>query len=81
MKGNVLIVIGLLFVAAGVAGFVHPQWQGRDKEMDVEVAGQKLKVTTRRVTDIPPVFSGAVLVAGICVAALGAISRTKPRPS
>ena len=81
MRGKALIVIGILFVIAGIIGFIHPQWQGRDKIMEVDVAGKQLQVTTRRVTDIPPLLSGAVLVMGICIAALGFISRPTPAKS
>lgn len=82
MRGNALIIIGILFVAAGVVGLVHPQWQGRDKKMDVNVGSKQVEVTTRRVTDVPPLFSWALIVAGGCTALLGAISRPKssPRP-
>lgn len=77
MKSVFLIVIGLFLAAAGITGFVHPQWQGRDKKIEVDVGSKELQVTTRRVTDIPPLFSGAVLMAGLCTAALGGILRLK----
>jgi hypothetical protein len=75
MRGKALVIIGILLAIAGIVGFIHPQWQGRDKLMEVDVAGKQLQVTTRRVTDIPPLFAGAVLVMGICTAGLGVISR------
>jgi F420-0:gamma-glutamyl ligase len=81
MRGNALILVGVLLAIAGIVGFIHPQWQGRDKLMEVDVAGKQLQVTTRRVTDIPPLFSGAVLVMGVCTAALGFISRPAAKKS
>jgi hypothetical protein len=81
MRGNSLIVVGVLLIAAGITFLVHPQWQGRDKKVEVEVGTKQLEVNTRRVTDFPPLFSGAILVMGICVTALGGISRTKAKPS
>jgi F420-0:gamma-glutamyl ligase len=81
MRGNFLIVIGVILTIAGIVGFVHPQWQGRDKIMEVDVAGKQLQVTTRRVTDIPPLFAGAVLVMGVCTGALGFISRPTSKQS
>jgi hypothetical protein len=79
MRATVFIVIGVLFVAAGITGLIHPQWQGRDKKMDVDVQGNHYVVTTRRIVDIPPIFCGAVIVAGLCTAALGGITRSKAR--
>jgi hypothetical protein len=77
MRGTPLIVIGILLVAAGITGLIHPQWQGRDKKMEVDVGGKQLEVTTRRIVDVPPLFCGAVIVAGVCVALLGGISRAR----
>jgi hypothetical protein len=77
MRGKALLLVGLLFVVAGIVMFVHPQWQGRDKMMEVDIAGKQLEVTTRRVTDVPPLLSGAIVVMGLCVASLGGISRRK----
>jgi hypothetical protein len=79
MRAIAFIVIGFIFVAAGVTGLIHPQWQGRDKKMDVDVQGSHYVVNTRRIVDIPPIFCGAVLVAGLCTAALGGITRSKAR--
>ena len=81
MRGNKLIVIGILLAIAGIVGFIHPQWQGRDKIMEVDVAGKQLQVTTRRVTDVPALFSAAVLVMGVCTMALGYISRPASKKS
>jgi F420-0:gamma-glutamyl ligase len=81
MRGKALMIVGILLTIAGIVCFVHPQWQGRDKIMEVDVAGKQLQVTTRRVTDIPPLFAGAVLVMGICTAGLGFISRPAAKKS
>jgi F420-0:gamma-glutamyl ligase len=81
MRGNILIVVGILLAIAGIVGFIHPQWQGRDKIMEVDVAGKQLQVTTRRVTDVPPLFAAAVLVMGVCTAGLGYVSRPVPKKS
>jgi hypothetical protein len=81
MRGKALIFVGVLLIVAAIVMFVHPQWQGQDKKLEVEVAGKQLEVTTRRVTDIPPLFSGAILVMGVCALALGQISRPKPQKS
>jgi hypothetical protein len=72
------MIVGTLLVLAGGAGLVHPQWQGRENKMSVNVGSKEVEVATRRITDVPPLFSWAVIVAGGCTALLGAISRPKP---
>jgi hypothetical protein len=79
MKGTILIIVGILFVAAGVTGLVHPQWVGREKKVSVEFNSKQYEVSTRRVTDIPTGFSIAIIVMGACTAALGGITRAKTR--
>jgi hypothetical protein len=79
MKGTILIVVGILFIAAGVAGLVHPQWVGREKKVSVEFNSKQYEVSTRRVTDIPVGFSIAIIVMGACTATLGGVTRAKSR--
>jgi hypothetical protein len=76
-KVNFLMVTGVLFAIAGVVGLVHPQWQGRDHAMQVEIAGKEVQVNTRRVIDIPPLLAGALVVMGVCVAMLGGIQEAR----
>lgn len=76
---NALIAVGVLFVVAGIIGLVHPQWEGHKDEMQVKVAGQDLIVATRKIVDVPPLLSGAVIVAGVCVFGLGLIGKSKPK--
>lgn len=80
-KLNSLIVIGVLLIIAGIVGLVHPQWEGRDNKMEVDLGSQKVQVNTRRVTDIPPLFAGSIIVVGLCVIGLGAISRSAKKTS
>jgi hypothetical protein len=79
MKGNALVLVGFLFVAAGITGLIHPQWQGRDKKAEVDIGSRSVEIDTRKIIDFPPLFSGAVLVIGLCTAGLGGISRRKSR--
>jgi hypothetical protein len=76
-KVNTLMLMGVLFVILGIVGLVHPQWQGRDHQMQVEVAGRDVQVDTRRVIDLPPLFCGAIAAMGLCVAALGWIQEAR----
>lgn len=79
MKPIFLIVIGLLVVAGGITGLIHPQWQGRDKKMDVQYGDKHYVVTTRRIVDVPVGFCISIIVAGSCTTALGLITRAKSR--
>jgi hypothetical protein len=79
VRGAILIVVGILFVAAGVTGLVHPQWVGRENKVSVEFNSKQYEVSTRRVTDIPAGFSIAIIVMGACTAALGGVTRARAR--
>jgi hypothetical protein len=79
MKANFLILIGILLVAAGITGLVHPQWVGAEKKVQVQFGTKQYEVATRRVTDIPWQFSTSVIVMGSCCTALGLITRAKAR--
>ena len=58
------IPAGLLLAVAGFAALVHPRLEMPARKTEVEVAGQKLKIETRRIITIPALFSGALIVAG-----------------
>ncbi|MGH9574899.1 MAG: hypothetical protein ACRD40_15385 [Candidatus Acidiferrales bacterium] len=77
MKGRMLIVVGILIVAAGVIGLIHPQWQGRDKKTDVQFGDKHYVVNTRRIVRLPVGFCISIMVMGGCTAALGAITHAK----
>jgi hypothetical protein len=79
MRGITLIVVGTLIIAAGVAGLIHPQWQGRDKKVDVDFADKHYVVTTRQIVNIPVGFCISIMIMGGCTAALGAVTRAKAR--
>lgn len=79
MKATFLIVIGLLVVAGGITGLIHPQWQGRNKKMDVQYGDKHYVVTTRRIVDVPIGFCISIIVAGSCTAALGLITQANSR--
>jgi hypothetical protein len=79
MKGMTLIIIGILIVTAGITGLIHPQWQGRDKKVDVDFGDKHYVVTTRRIVNIPVGFCISIMVMGGCTTALGAVTRAKSR--
>jgi hypothetical protein len=79
MRAILLIVVGTLIFAAGIAGLVHPQWQGRDKQTSVDFGDKHYVVTTRRIVDIPKGFCISIIVLGGCTATLGVMLRSKPR--
>ena len=76
-KVNTFMVMGVLFVIAGIVGLVHPQWQGPEHKMNVDVQGKEVVVNTRRIIDIPPLFCGSIMVMGACLALLGWIQEAK----
>jgi len=79
VKINLFMIVGVCFVIAGIVGLIHPQWRGPNHRMNVEVAGKEVLVNTVRIVDIPPLFCGAIIVMGICLAMLGGIQETKKK--
>jgi hypothetical protein len=59
-----LAITGFLFVALGIAGFVHPRILMPAKREISERAGEKLIIETRRVVRIPALMSTFALLAG-----------------
>ena len=64
MKFNSLVIFGVLFVALGIAGLVHPNVVMPAKKHEIEIAGKKVIMETRRVVEIPRILGVLLLVAG-----------------
>jgi hypothetical protein len=64
MKDKQFAIFGILFIALGIAGFVHPRILMPGKQNDVQVGGQQMIVETRRVIEIPAFLSGFFILAG-----------------
>jgi hypothetical protein len=76
MKDKQFAIFGILFIALGIAGFVHPRILMPWKQKDVQVGGQQMIVQTRRVIEIPAFLSGFFILAGGALIFLSA--REKP---
>ena len=53
MKFNSLAIFGVLFVVLGIAGLAHPNVVMPAKKQELEIAGNKVIMETRRVVEIP----------------------------
>ncbi len=64
MKFNSLAIIGVLIIGLGIAGLVHPNIVMPAKKQDVEIAGTRVIMETRRVITIPGVLGVLIVLAG-----------------
>ena len=64
LKFNSLAIIGVLFVVLGIAGLAHPNVVMPAKKQEIEIAGNKVIMETRRVVEIPKILGVLLVVAG-----------------
>jgi len=64
LKFNSLAIFGVLFVALGIAGLSHPNVVMPAKKQELEIAGNKVIMETRRVVEIPKILGVLLVVAG-----------------
>ena len=64
MKFNSLTVFGVLFVVLGIAALAHPNVVMPAKKQELEIAGNKVIMETRRVVEIPRILGVLLVVAG-----------------
>jgi len=64
LKFNSLAISGVLFVVFGIAALVHPNVMMPAKKQELEIAGNKVLMETRRVVEIPKVLGVLLVVAG-----------------
>ena len=64
MKFNSLTIFGVLFIALGIAGLAHPNVVMPAKKQEIEIAGSRVIMETRRVVEIPKILGVLLVVAG-----------------
>jgi hypothetical protein len=64
MKVHPYVIMGILFIALGIAALVHPNVSMPSKKSEIEIAGTKTIIETTRIIEIPKVFAILLLVAG-----------------
>jgi hypothetical protein len=63
MRGLVALA-GVVFLLAGMAGLVHPRLKMPPKHSEIWVRGQKLKIETQQILEVPAILCGLAIVAG-----------------
>jgi hypothetical protein len=64
LKFNSLAIFGVLFILFGIAGLAHPNVVMPAKKQEIEIAGNRVIMETRRVVEIPKVLGILLVVAG-----------------
>jgi hypothetical protein len=74
LKFDSLALVGALLVALGIAGLVHPNVVMPAKKQELQIAGTRVIMETRRVIAIPVVLGVLVIVAGSAALVLSQVS-------
>ena len=67
-----LLTLGVVLMLIGAATLIQPEVKMPSNQREVDVAGQKLIINTRRIVTVPAVLSGLVIVAGAGLVFVGA---------
>ena len=79
MKFNSLAIFGVLFIVLGIAGLAHPNVMMPAKKQEIEIAGSRVIMETRRVVTIPKILGVLLVVAGGAALFLSQVSPVKVR--
>ena len=79
MKFNSLAIFGILFIVLGIAGLAHPNVVIPAKKQEIEIAGSRVIMETRRVVTIPKILGVLLVVAGGAALFLSQVSPAKVR--
>jgi hypothetical protein len=67
-----LLALGVLLMLIGAVTLIEPEVKMPSRRREVDVAGQKLIINTRRIVTVPPLLSGLAIVAGAGLVFVGA---------
>jgi len=79
LKFNSLAIFGVLFIVLGIAGLAHPNVMMPAKKQEIEIAGSRVIMETRRVVTIPKILGVLLVVAGGAALFLSQVSPVKVR--
>jgi hypothetical protein len=64
MKVHPFVVVGVLFIALGIAALVHPSLSMPSKKKELEISGERTIIETTRIIQLPKAFAILLLVGG-----------------
>lgn len=70
-----LVTLGVVLILVGAATLIQPEVKMPANQREVDVAGQKLIINTRRIVTVPAVLSGLVIVAGAGLIFVGVLKK------
>jgi hypothetical protein len=79
LKFNSLAIFGVLFIVLGIAGLAHPNVMMPAKKQEIEIAGSRVIMETRRVVTIPKILGVLLVVAGGAALFLSQVSPANGR--
>ena len=67
-----LVTLGVVLMLIGAVTLIQPELKMPANRREVDVAGQKLIINTRRIVTVPAALSGVAIVAGAALLFAGA---------
>jgi hypothetical protein len=64
MRFHPIAIVGILLIVAGVAALIHPQLSMPAHKEEIQVAGGKAIIETRRIVTFPKPFCALLVFAG-----------------
>jgi len=71
MKIHPFTVFGVLLIALGIGGLVHPNLSIHSKKDEVQIGSTKAIIETQHIVQIPAIFSGVLILSGGLLLFLG----------
>ncbi len=72
MKIHPFLTFGVLLLALGIGGLVHPNLSIHSKKDEVQIGSTKTIIETQQIVQIPEIFSGVLILFGGVLVFLGA---------
>jgi hypothetical protein len=72
MKIHPFLMLGVLLIALGIGGLVHPNLSIHSKKDEVQIGSTKAIIETQHIVQIPAILSGVLVLFGGLLVFLGA---------
>ena len=72
MRNNVLVIVGVILVAAGAMGLFYRGIPYTSRDVVIDVGPLKVNADTNRTWPVPPILGGLAIAGGVMLIVVGA---------
>ena len=72
---SVTLIIGILLIVLGIAGFAYQQYSYNTQEPVAQFGDLKVTAETKKTVTFPPLLCGGLLAAGVMLIIIGNMNR------